>query len=360
MAQDLISLMQKLAPDLTEEMARRALILERIGALQPVGRRQLAASLRLPEREIRNTAARLTDLGYIEMNAYGMTLKPAAAEILTAAEAFSRALSGITDLETELSTRLGVRDVLIARGNADTDERVLQDVGRLCANRLRALLRNGDTVAVTGGRTLAAVVRGMQSPASLNVMVVPARGGRGRSAELQANTIASGLADRLGGHYRLMHVPDRLDPAALQEMLKLPEVSEVMDRIQRANILLHGISDAAEALKDAGLTGKERAMLKEKHACAECFGSYFDLNGNCLLRLPSAGVDLARLSPSCQRIAAAAGTSKAEAILAVLRHDPHQVLVTDEGAAKEMLSLLKEVAPPEEGVHNRGSEKEWK
>ena len=79
MAQDMISLMQKLAPDLTEEAARRAMILERIAALQPVGRRQLAASLRLPEREIRNTAARLAELGYIETNPAGMTLLPAAA-----------------------------------------------------------------------------------------------------------------------------------------------------------------------------------------------------------------------------------------------------------------------------------------
>ena len=41
-----ITLMRKLAPDLTEEMTRRALILERISALQPVGRRQLAARLK--------------------------------------------------------------------------------------------------------------------------------------------------------------------------------------------------------------------------------------------------------------------------------------------------------------------------
>ena len=52
-----ITLMRKLAPDLTDEITRRALILERIAALQPVGRRQLASRLNLPEREIRNTAS---------------------------------------------------------------------------------------------------------------------------------------------------------------------------------------------------------------------------------------------------------------------------------------------------------------
>ena len=41
-----ITLMRKLAPDLIDEITRRALILERIAALQPVGRRQLAARLK--------------------------------------------------------------------------------------------------------------------------------------------------------------------------------------------------------------------------------------------------------------------------------------------------------------------------
>ena len=47
-----ITLMRKLAPDLIDEITRRALILERIAALQPVGRRQLAAKLNLDPAEI--------------------------------------------------------------------------------------------------------------------------------------------------------------------------------------------------------------------------------------------------------------------------------------------------------------------
>ena len=40
-----VQLMQTLAPDLAQEMALRALVLERIAAMAPVGRRQLAAKL---------------------------------------------------------------------------------------------------------------------------------------------------------------------------------------------------------------------------------------------------------------------------------------------------------------------------
>ena len=41
-------------------------------------------------------------------------------------------------------------------------------------------------------------------------------------------------------------------------------------------------------------------------------------------------------------IAVAAGKRKAEAIIAVLKHDRHALLVTDEGAAREMLRLLRQ------------------
>ncbi len=337
-----IALLQKLAPDLAEEMARRALMLERIGALQPVGRRQLAAALHLTERETRNTAAILRELGYVAFGASGMTLTPAAAELLESADAFSRAVSGIAEMETALSRLLPVRQVVIARGDADQDERALQELGRLCGLRLRAMLTHGGTLAVTGGRTLAAVVRNMQVTSPLNVMVVPARGGMGRSAEMQANTMASGLAEKLGGHYRLIHVPDSVDAATMQEMMKLPEVSEVMDLMRRADFILHGVSDGGDAFRDPRISRREQAMLREKRACGECFGSYFDFDGSCLLRLSSVGEELGKLNPACRRIAAAGGASKAEAIIAVLRHDAHQLLVTDEGAARRMLALLSD------------------
>ena len=83
---DLIQMMRRLAPDLTEEMTRRALILERISALQPVGRRQLAARLNLPEREIRNAAALLRELGYVSLDPSGMNLTPRAGAVLEAVE----------------------------------------------------------------------------------------------------------------------------------------------------------------------------------------------------------------------------------------------------------------------------------
>lgn len=82
----------------------------------------------------------------------------------------------------------------------------------------------------------------------MNVMVVPAQGGFGREMETQANTLAAEIAQRLGGHHRLLHLPDHMDEQAKQEMLRLPEIRETMERIQRADIILHGIGCAQETM----------------------------------------------------------------------------------------------------------------
>ena len=90
------TLMQQLAPDLAQEIELRALVLERIGALQPLGRRQLAARLNLPEREVRTVATLLKKHGLITLDAAGMCLTPAAESVLPMARRFSRDLKGLT------------------------------------------------------------------------------------------------------------------------------------------------------------------------------------------------------------------------------------------------------------------------
>lgn len=342
MAYDFLRLMRQLAPDLAGEMARRALVLERIAAMAPVGRRQLAARLGLPEREVRGDAAALKEQGLINLNPAGMMLTPKAIDMLPGVEAFSRAMHGLTELENRLAAAYGIGRVHVAAGDAEADPGVRQDVGRMAARCVRAMLQNGNTLAVTGGSTMAITASHMQSSTPLNVMVVPARGGLGREVAYQANTLAAEIAQRLGGHHLMLHLPDQMDEAAMQEMLKVPEVREAVDRLQRADVILHGIGRADESARERKLSVPQMRRLEEGGAVAEALGYYFDAQGKVLLASSSVGVDIHHLMPSCQMIAVAAGSRKAQAIAAIVRHYPHAALITDEGAAKAMLALAQQ------------------
>lgn len=339
MQDDYFTLMQKLAPDLAQQIERRALVLERIGALQPVGRRLLATRLNIPEREIRTVASLLKEHGLVSLDAAGMSLTASANDILPMARRFSRDLRGLTKLETGLSKLLNVPKVCVVAGDADLDDHVLHEVGRSAAGRIRSFLQSGSTLAVTGGSTIHEVAFSVAQGTPMNIMVVPARGGIGRALETQANTVASEIAKRLGGHHRLMHLPDHLDEQALTEMRKLKEIDETLALLERADVVLHGIGRADEMAQKRQLPSSVEAEVMRKGAVAEAYGCYFDKTGKLVYSASTVAHDLGVLKPNCAMIAVAAGTRKAQAIIAVMKYRPHAMLVTDEGAARAILNL---------------------
>lgn len=333
------TLIERLAPDLAQEIERRALVLERIGALQPVGRRLLAQRLNLPEREVRTVASLLKDHGLISLDAAGMCLTEDASKILPMARMFSRDLRGLTGLETALSQRYPGVKICVVAGDADEDSHVLSEVGRNTALRLRSFLQSGSTLAVTGGTTISMVAQTLSTGSPMNVMVVPARGGIGRSLETQANTLAVEIAKRLGGHHRMMHLPDHMDEQALQEMRKLSEIDETLALLERADVVLHGIGRADDMAQKRQLPQAVEAEILRKGAVAEAYGCYFNSKGKIVFSASTVAHNLGVLKPDCAMIAVAAGSKKAKAIDAVMVGRKHAMLVTDEGAAKTILEL---------------------
>ena len=337
---DDMKVLSRIAPDLMADIGRRAQVLSSIESMQPVGRRALAARLNLPEREVRAAAAALKEQGLITMDAAGMQLTPQAIEVLSGAHDLSRAMFGLTKLEHALTDLLGVPYVVVVAGNADADPQVLREVGRAAAHRVHKLMQSGMTLAVTGGRTMSEMARGMQSATPINVMVVPARGGMGTSVEIQANTVAAEIARRVGGHHRVMHLPDTLDAAALQEMMRLPEVRETLELLQRTDLVVHGVGRADTMAQKRRLTAEETDKLRQQKAVGEAFGDFFDFEGKTVLQASTVSLGLGKLHKDSRMVAVAAGERKAEAIIAATRHEKHDSLITDEAAAQKIVALL--------------------
>ena len=229
-------------------------------------------------------------------------------------------------------------------GDADQDEHVLHEVGRSAGHAAGwSFLWSGSTLAVTGTTIISpAATRAGGTP--MNVMVVPARGGIGRSLETQANTIACEIARRLGGHHRMMHLPDLLDEQALNDAQArksakpahwngpTPRCTASAADEMAASGCLSTPAGGAEVLKQGAVSGL-RLLFRP--------------NGK--MWCSSASTVVARsgqAEPDLAWIAVAAGTGKAEAIDGAMRAEPHRMLVTDEGAprsgaAKRNVARLK-------------------
>ena len=110
---------------------------------------------------------------------------------------------------------------------------------------------------------------------------------------------------------------------------------------EKVDCVLHGIGDAQTMANLRGSDDEERHMLKEEGAKGEAFGYYFDRTGKVVHRIRTVGIQPEQLKRVPLLISIAGGSSKAEAILSYMATAPKQtILVTDEGAANEMVNLL--------------------
>ena len=219
----ILNTLSLIAPDLMEEMELRALILERVAALEPIGRRALAARLHLAEREVRAAAEALKKAGCLTQSASGMELTPQGQSLVEAARAVSGGRRTLSGIELTLSQMLGVERVCVVRGDADIDSGVMEEVARAAARQIRFLLQGAHVMAVTGGRTVAKTAEAIAVAAPMEITVVPAQGGMGGGVSTQANTVAERFAQKLGGYYRFLHLPDGLSGAAADELARLPQ-----------------------------------------------------------------------------------------------------------------------------------------
>ena len=335
-----LELLHRLAPDLMDRMMLRALVLERIAALAPVGRRALAQRLHMPEREIRSICDALREDGLISAAASGMMTTEKAASLLSGVREMTRRKSMLSQLEQHIARSLGVGRVCIVAGNAEDNEQVLCEVGRVTAEQLMRLLTDGMVLTVSGGAAVAAAARAMNSGAQLKVRVLPARGGSNVPLEMQAGTLAARFAAVLGGSYSLIHLPDGIPAEALREVLKLDEVSEVMRWLQQTDVLLYGIERACDLPKKVPLPQSEISYLMNSGALGEAAGCCFDEQGRAVYQSGGIGLSAEQMAQVRCAAAVATGAAQAKAVCSVLRHHRHELLVLDESAAKALEKLL--------------------
>jgi len=336
-----LSVLRKLAPEFVELVERRHAILQRVLFAQPIGRRALAALLEWPERMVRKEIDFLRDAGYLISDSAGMSISPMGEQVLEDLKQIIRELHGLSDVERELERRLNLKRVMIVPGDSDTDESVKKEIAHKTAEFLKSVLKEKDVIAVTGGSTLAEVARSLpRSQSPRDIVVVPARGGLGEEVELQANTVAAAIADRLGGSYRLLHVPDDLGEEAMSTISMEPKIKDLIELIRSARIVLHGIGTAEEMARRRGLAPEYVALLERGGAVGEAFGYYFDRSGSIVFTTSSVGLRFEDLAGVELVVAVGGGRSKAEASLAVLSTRNQDVYITDEGAALEMLRRL--------------------
>ncbi|AOG09355.1 MULTISPECIES: sugar-binding transcriptional regulator [unclassified Agrobacterium] len=250
----------------------------------------------------------------------------------------------LVDMENDVTQRFGLKQSVVTPTVSDNPETTLQMVGRVAANHLLETLRDGDVIAITGGKAVSAVVENLEAERRFDVRVVPLTGGVQGKHYTDVNHLATQLADKLGGTAQLVHAPLFAEDDKQRDLLmNVASIREVFDLARQATVALVGIGSVqapgsgyydllpdpargGQALVDAGIAGEFLAhLIKADGSLAE-----IDLNSRVV------ALDPADLANCPTIIGVAAGSLKAGPVAATLAGRFLTSLVVDEEIARAL------------------------
>lgn len=254
------------------------------------------------------------------------------------------------ELERGLVERFGLRHALVLTRNGTAEDDVLREVGRLGAQYLDGVLRDGNTMAICLGRSTHEVVNAMRPRAPVEgrarLRVAQAVGSIPYSMqEFDSATIGRQLAEKLGGDVLYLSSPMMADtPESADVIRRQPHVQATLDAARNADVALIGIGslDSSTArLIEAGFTTPADVKALRKHgAVGDLAGRMFDIEGkdDFAHNRRVIGIthdDLRRIPIT---LASVSGPERAPAIIGALRSGTIRVLCTDDATAAGVLS----------------------
>ena len=254
------------------------------------------------------------------------------------------------DLEKELIARWSLKSALVTPAVTDSPNTTLAQVGTVAGNLLLETVRDGDTIAISGGKAVRAIIENLAPDRSLDVNVVPMTGGVQGKHYTDVNHVATLLAEKLGGQATLIHAPLFAETPDEKDMLmSVRSVRDVFDAARNASIALVGIGSVAgeqstyyEALP---MAEGARQALAESDVRGEFLGHLIDTDGRVsdiefnsrLVALPPG--EAARIPTT---VGVVSGAEKIEPIRAVLAGKYINALVLDEETAAGVLAFEME------------------
>lgn len=337
-----IKISKRIAPEIKDILNTRYSLLRSIYYYGPIGRRNLSYRLNLMERKVRNELKILEEEDFITITGLGAAITPSGEEMIEALDHYMKIMSDLDQMEERLQELLGLRKVIIVPSD-EKGECNLKELSRFAAIYLKEIMTPESIIAVAEGSTLSYIPDVLEVQEKMeSITVVPARGGLGEPLEHQANTIAARMAQKLGGAYYALYLPDQLSSDLVDRVKDEPEISQVLDLIHHCDILLIGIGNAMEQALLRNFDPNAMEYLKERGAVGETLGHYFNQKGERIYSTPSIGLDLEEFKGRRHLVVAVAGGErKEEAILACVLGQYLHVLITDEVTSLAIMDLLQ-------------------
>ncbi|MER8440071.1 sugar-binding transcriptional regulator [Mesorhizobium sp. M1312] len=255
----------------------------------------------------------------------------------------------LVDIEARLVAIGGLQRAVVVPSVSDNPQTALQRVGEAAARLVLETIKDGDTISITGGKGVSAVVAGLKPNRNYDVEVIPATGLVQGKHYTDVNHVASLMADKLGGRAYQIHAPLFADSPAQRDMLMgVRAVSDVFSKAREATLAVVGIgsilTDDSSYYDLHPSSSADRLAIERSGAAGELLAHLIDGNGKLAdysLNRSLVSLTLEEFATIPQSIGVASGASKVVPILSAMRGSHLDTLVTDETTGLKILELAE-------------------
>lgn len=247
------------------------------------------------------------------------------------------------ELEGELEARFGLTEAVVVSADAGSGETLNRQIGSGASAYLARTLQPGEAIGLGWGTTLDAMVQAMHPMSTEGIRVVQTLGGVGPpEAGAYAAGLVRRLAELLGAAAVLLPAPGVVGTVSARNVLRSdPHVQMALQQYDHLDVVLMGIGcpQASPLLRDY-LPPGAYAELAHTGAVGHIALRFFDANGSLVrtsLDERTLSITAEQLRNTKRMVAAAGGPTKVNAILAALRGQFVDVLITDQTTAAALM-----------------------
>ncbi len=254
-------------------------------------------------------------------------------------------------LETELKRRFDLKEALVVTDlydNQNTDISIKR-IGEMAASYLDEILKDGDSIGVSWGRTMHQAVRQLNPSSPRNIQVLQLVGNcmDDYNVDIDVTTLTEQMAQAFQGTSVRLYAPMHVNSDVVRrELLREPIIRKAIDRIRSADYVLTGIADVSlerpRSTWAGYLTENKKKELIRKGAVGYLCGYFLDKDGKKLsdpINDKIIGISFEDLKKIPHVIAVAGGIDKTPAIRAALRGKLVHCLITDSRIAEKLLAM---------------------
>jgi DNA-binding transcriptional regulator LsrR (DeoR family) len=250
-------------------------------------------------------------------------------------------------LEHEIEAAYGLNEAIVVSTDEAADQKtILRLLGSAAAECLVRSIQGDETIAITWGHTVLAVVDALPAGNWPDLQIVQSLGGLSQpDSKINAGDLARRTAQVLGANLTLLSSPGLVENKSIRDALKNdPQIKHTLAQAARSNIALVGIGVPLSKTFSLGNVLKEQDIrrLTSRGIVGDIGLQFYNDRGIQVtdeIHDQVIGLDLMQYKAIPRVIAVAGGLEKAPAIKAALKGKIINVLVVDDTTAVELLKI---------------------